>query len=91
MTLSSWRVRAGGDGMVVVTYKTHCLSPQEIYGAWMDWWKGHVFDGFDFDLEDNDGINSPFNIFSIKCLETMGELSQLAHHDGFHVSIASPQ
>ena len=70
MTLSSWRVRAGGDGMVVVTYKTHYSSPQEIYGAWMDgwmdWWGGHVSDGFDFDLEDNDGINSPFNIFSIK-------------------------
>lgn len=53
------------------------MSAHEIYDAWKQW-GGHVFDGFDFDLEGNDNMTSTMNIFTVRCLETMGEMSRLA-------------
>jgi beta-glucosidase len=63
-------------------------SSKEIYEAWNDL---DVFDGIDWDLEGNDDLKSPYNHFSLDCLDKMGEISELAHNDGFIVGMAPPQ
>jgi hypothetical protein len=52
-------------------------SSKEIYEAWNDL---EVFDGIDWDLEGNDDLKSPYNHFSLDCLDNMGEISELAHN-----------
>jgi hypothetical protein len=49
-------------------------------------WPG--FDGFDWDVEGNDDFDSPHNEFSVQCLDTMGELSQLLKRGGYVVAMA---
>jgi Glycosyl hydrolase family 1 len=39
---------------------------------------GNVFDGIDWDLEGNDVLDSPYNHFTMKCLDHVGVISQLA-------------
>lgn len=52
-------------------------SSLEIYNAWKKL-AGDIFDGIDWDLEGNDDLESPYNHFTIDCLDKMGEISQLA-------------
>jgi len=68
--------------------------------TWLDWNQNTVakpelgfngFDGFDWDLEGNDDVNSPWNYFTVEVLNLMGELSQLAKKDGYIVSMAPAQ
>jgi len=59
----------------------------ELYESWKSWDGGSVFHGIDWDLEGHDNLNSPRNVFSIECLERMGEMSELAKQDGYLVSI----
>lgn len=51
----------------------------------------HLFDGIDWDLEGHDNIKSPTNIFTVECLNQMGEFSALAKSDGYIVSMAPPE
>jgi hypothetical protein len=53
------------------------MTGNKIYETWKAW-GGHVFDGFDFDLEGNGNMTSPLNVFTMQCLDTMGEMSRLA-------------
>lgn len=58
-----------------------------VYANWVAW-NDEVFDGFDWDIEGNDDINSPNNILTLEALQLMGEMSQMAKRDGFVVSMA---
>ena len=69
----------------------------DMYHAWNDWNRNTVarpdkgfygFDGFDWDIEGNDDPASPYNEFTVECLDLMGEFSQLAKKDGYVVSMA---
>ena len=68
----------------------------DYYNAWIKWNNASInsslgfngFDGFDWDIEGNDDLNSPYNQFTIECLDLMGEMSQLAKKDGFIVTMA---
>ena len=44
-----------------------------------DTYLGDVFDGIDWDLEGNDDMLSAYSIFSLECLDKMGEISRMAH------------
>lgn len=46
------------------------------------------FDGFDWDIEGNDDMSSPYNAFTLSELDLMGELSKLAKEKGYIVSMA---
>lgn len=46
------------------------------------------FEGFDWDIEGNDNPASPFNTFTIDCLDIMGKISQLAKQHGYIFSMA---
>lgn len=48
----------------------------------------HGFDGFDWDIEGNDDFDSPYNSFSVQCLDLMGEISQLAKKSGYIFAMA---
>jgi len=39
---------------------------------------GDIFDGIDIDLEGNDELSSPYNYFTLDCLDKIGEISRLA-------------
>jgi len=52
---------------------------------------GGIFHGIDWDLEGNNRLDSPTNLFTIDCLENMGRFSQTASEDGYIVSMAPPQ
>lgn len=39
---------------------------------------GVFFDGIDWDLEGNDDLSSPYNEFTVQCLQKMGAISQMA-------------
>eukprot|EP00980_Cylindrotheca_fusiformis_P008248 scaffold1736_cov127-Cylindrotheca_fusiformis.AAC.62 len=61
---------------------------------WFTAWKeqvGSIFHGIDFDFEGNDDLSSPTNYFSKRTLDMMGNVSRLAKHDGYIVSIVPPQ
>jgi len=51
----------------------------------------HGFDGFDWDIEGNDNVNSPYNNFTVACLDVMGRISQLAKSNGYIVTMAPPE
>ncbi|GAB5357564.1 hypothetical protein AAMO2058_000385000 [Amorphochlora amoebiformis] len=72
--------------------------------AWWDYWKMwnkevisrpevgfEGFDGIDWDLEGNDELESPYNHFSLECIDLVGRMSQLAKRDGFIVTLVPPQ
>jgi hypothetical protein len=59
----------------------------EVYRAWNHWNRVLIanpaldffgFDGFDWDIEGNDTPSSPYNEFTVGCLDLMGEFSQFA-------------
>ena len=45
------------------------------------------FDGFDWDIEGNDDLSSPYNAFTVDCLNLMGEISRLAKQKGYLMSL----
>lgn len=49
------------------------------------------FDGIDWDLEGNDKIDSPWNTFSVACMELVGTMSQHAKAAGYLVSLVPPE
>ena len=60
-------------------------SSEAIYDAWRNW-GGRLFDGIDWDLEGNDRLDSPMNVFGVETLHRMGEISRLAHQgNALHV------
>lgn len=70
---------------------------EDVYDAWNTWNtvtiarpdKGfYGFDGFDWDIEGNDDPNSPYNTFTVDCLNLMGQLSQISKMNGYIVSMA---
>ena len=67
------------------------LTAQEWYAGWNQSNASTIFHGIDWDLEGNDDTSSPNNVFTIECLDKMGEISQLMKNDGYIVSIAPPQ
>lgn len=57
------------------------LDPNLSADAWYERWKklcGSTFHGLDWDLEGNDDLKSPYNVFTKDCLDKMGEISRLA-------------
>lgn len=46
------------------------------------------FDGFDWDIEGNDSLDSPYNHFTCECLDFMGKFSELAKIHGYIVAMA---
>jgi chitinase len=65
-------------------------TSQQLFDTWKSW-SGDLFDGIDFDLEGNDNLSSPWNEFTVTCLDTMGTMSRLAKQDGYNISLAPPQ
>lgn len=70
---------------------------EAVYAAWNHWNRAiaaqpHLnfpgFDGLDWDLEGNDDPLSPYNEFTVECLDFIGRFSQLAQRDGYIVSMA---
>jgi hypothetical protein len=51
-------------------------------------WNDGLYEGFDWDIEGNDDLSSPYNYFTTDCLDLMGTMSQLAKKDGYIVSMA---
>jgi chitinase len=66
------------------------LTAEEIYKAWKEEFGSH-FHGIDWDLEGHDTVDYPTNIFTIDCLEKMGQFSRLAKKDGYIVGMAPAQ
>jgi chitinase len=74
-------------------------SAVDVYNAWNKWNtetiinpdKGfYGFDGFDWDIEGNDTPTSPYNHFTVECLNLMGEMSQLAKKEGHYLVAMAP-
>lgn len=65
-------------------------SAETVFEVFDNWNKvhGQSFDGIDWDIEGNDTPSSPFNHFSVDCLNLMGRFSQLAKSKGYIVSMA---
>jgi chitinase len=70
---------------------------EELYDAWKqfntrtqgdDHSRQLFFDGLDWDLEGQDDIDGPRNVFSVECLQQMKVMNQQAKDDGFIVSMA---
>lgn len=72
-------------------------TAEDVFAHW-DRWNREVaarpsqgffgFDGFDWDIEGNDDPASPFNHFSVECLDLMGRVSELAKEQGYIVAMA---
>ena len=57
------------------------LDPSINAAEWYSTFKnqvGDLFHGIDWDLEGNDDLSSPWNFFTIECLDTLGEISEMA-------------
>ncbi|KAL7527886.1 hypothetical protein ACHAXR_003490 [Thalassiosira sp. AJA248-18] len=68
------------------------LSAQEWYSGWKQYSiASDIFHGIDWDLEGNDNMASPTNVFTLDCLDKMGEISRLMKEDGYVVAMAPPQ
>ncbi|CAK9098329.1 Haloacid dehalogenase-like hydrolase domain-containing protein 3 [Durusdinium trenchii] len=65
----------------------------EWFHAWNEWNQGlpMPFDGFDWDLEGNDDLTSPYNVFSPACLQLVVDMSAAAKAAGYLVTMAPPQ
>jgi hypothetical protein len=64
------------------------LSPHVSAFEWYSSFKTHLgdlFHGIDWDLEGNDDLNSPLNLFTIECLEKIGDISRLVHQGRWRV------
>lgn len=66
------------------------LTAEDMYEAWREEFGNH-FHGIDWDLEGHDTLDYPTNVFTIDCLEKMGQFSRLAKKDGYIVGMAPPQ
>lgn len=68
----------------------------EVFFEYFNHWNRHIisttdfngFDGIDWDIEGNDDINSPNNLFTIETLNWMGKFSELASNNNYIVSMA---
>lgn len=69
------------------------FSGAEWFQAWDSWNQAlpMPFDGFDWDLEGNDRLDSPWNVFSLKTLELVLDMSTAAKDAGYLVTMAPPQ
>ena len=74
------------------------FSADEYYAAWLIFNQPLsnnpnelLFDGFDWDLEGNDDLQSPINYYTKECLVLMAEFSNVLHNNGFIVSMAPPE
>ena len=67
------------------------LNALEWYRGWKESMASSIFHGIDWDLEGNDNLASPYNVFTLDCLEKMVEISRLMKSDGYIVSMAPPQ
>jgi len=45
---------------------------------------GDIFHGVDWDLEGNDDLDSPYNVFTVECLDKMGHISKLMKDGMYH-------
>lgn len=72
-------------------------SVEDIYASWHTWNTQiaarpnvgfHGFDGIDWDVEGNDTPSSPYNQFTVSCLQLMGRFSQIAKQHGYIVAMA---
>lgn len=63
------------------------MSVEAVYQNWVSWSDG-LFDGFDWDIEGNDDFQNPYNVFTLECLDLMGQMSQMGKRDGYIVSMA---
>ncbi len=71
------------------------------WDAWRTWNAGdgvsrpalgwYGFDGFDWDLEGNDTPSSPWNHFTVACMDLVGEMSQAAKRAGYVVTMVPPE
>lgn len=70
---------------------------EETYAHWVKWNREIIarpergffgFDGFDWDIEGNDDVDSRYNEFSPMTLDFMGRFSQMAKRDGYIVAMA---
>ncbi|CAK9098328.1 Haloacid dehalogenase-like hydrolase domain-containing protein 3 [Durusdinium trenchii] len=61
----------------------------EWFHAWNEWNQGlpMPFDGFDWDLEGNDYLTSPYNVFSPACLQLVVDMSAAAKAAGYLVTM----
>ena len=67
------------------------LNALEWYRGWKESMASSIFHGIDWDLEGNDNLASPYNVFTLDCLEKMVEISRLMKSDGYIVTMAPPQ
>ncbi len=71
------------------------IEPEIFYEYFNNWNRNIIstadfngFDGIDWDIEGNDNINSPNNLFTIETLNWMGKFSELLHNNNYIVSMA---
>jgi len=67
------------------------LDAEEWYMAWEKSAASDTFHGVDWDLEGNDEVTSANNVFTLDCLDKMGEISRLMVKEGYVVTMAPPQ
>jgi hypothetical protein len=65
----------------------HHLDTQISASLWMDMWQSSelsdIFHGIDWDLEGSDDLTSEENVFTVDCLDKMGEISRLMKQGEF--------
>ena len=66
------------------------LTAQEWYSIWKNSIASSIFHGIDWDLEGNDNLTSMNNVFTVECLDKMGNISTLMKNDGYIVTMAPP-
>lgn len=72
-------------------------APEAVFKA-LDNWNRHIisrpdkgfygFDGFDWDIEGNDDVDSQYNHFTKNCLDAMGIIAQCAKRSGYIFGMA---
>eukprot|EP00804_Cyclotella_cryptica_P024447 CCRYP_019268-RA/>CCRYP_019268-RA protein AED:0.00 eAED:0.00 QI:246/1/1/1/0.5/0.33/3/786/430 len=67
------------------------LSPTEWFAVWKSSVLSQLFQGIDWDFEGNDVLDSKENVFTVQCLNKMGEISRLLKEEGYIVTTAPPQ
>lgn len=72
-------------------------SAEEVFDTWKYWNEITIvdpnlgfygFDGLDWDIEGNDVATSPYNAFTIECLDLMGKMSQILKANDYFVTMA---
>lgn len=76
-------------------HPTTNIEPEIFFEYFNDWNRNIIstvdfngFDGIDWDIEGNDNINSPNNVFTIETLNWMGKFTELLHNNNYIVSMA---